>query len=76
MMAESAKEPFDSPDFIFEIKLDGYRAITVFDDGRLNRPPGSVAALERIEEGSRTSELLERLKSVLTGIRRMDNGRN
>lgn len=31
MMAESAKAPFDSPDFIFEIKLDGYRAITVFD---------------------------------------------
>jgi ATP-dependent DNA ligase len=32
MMAESAKQPFDSPDWIFEIKLDGYRAITVFDD--------------------------------------------
>ena len=31
MMAESAKNPFDSPDWIFEIKLDGYRAITVFD---------------------------------------------
>ena len=31
MMAESAKAPFDSNDWIFEIKLDGYRAITVFD---------------------------------------------
>ncbi|MBV8376050.1 MAG: non-homologous end-joining DNA ligase [Verrucomicrobia bacterium] len=31
MMAQSAKEPFDSPDWIFEIKLDGYRAITVFN---------------------------------------------
>src|SRR6201997_5679286 len=31
MMAESAKSPFDSPDWIFEIKLDGYRAITVFN---------------------------------------------
>jgi bifunctional non-homologous end joining protein LigD len=31
MMAESAKAPLDSPDWIFEIKLDGYRAITVFD---------------------------------------------
>jgi hypothetical protein len=29
MMAESAKAPFDAPDWIFEIKLDGYRAITV-----------------------------------------------
>jgi bifunctional non-homologous end joining protein LigD len=32
MMANSAEKPFDSPDFIFEVKLDGYRAITVFDD--------------------------------------------
>jgi ATP-dependent DNA ligase len=31
MMANSAKEPFDSPDWIFEVKLDGYRGITVFD---------------------------------------------
>ena len=31
MMAQSAKEPFDAPDWIFEIKFDGYRAITVFD---------------------------------------------
>jgi bifunctional non-homologous end joining protein LigD len=37
MMAESAKSPFDSPDFIFEIKLDGYRAITVFDATGLPR---------------------------------------
>jgi bifunctional non-homologous end joining protein LigD len=31
MTAQSAKEPFDSPDWIFESKLDGYRAIAVFD---------------------------------------------
>jgi bifunctional non-homologous end joining protein LigD len=31
MMAESTKAPFDSQDWIFKIKLDGYRAITVFD---------------------------------------------
>jgi bifunctional non-homologous end joining protein LigD len=31
MTAESAKATFDAPDWIFEIKLDGYRAITVFD---------------------------------------------
>jgi ATP-dependent DNA ligase len=35
MMAQSAMEPFDSPDWIFEIKPDGYRAIMVFDaDGK------------------------------------------
>jgi ATP-dependent DNA ligase len=37
MMANSVKEPFDSPDWIFEVKLDGYRAIAVFDDGRIFR---------------------------------------
>jgi ATP-dependent DNA ligase len=31
MLASSAKSPFDSPDWIFEIKWDGYRAIAVFD---------------------------------------------
>ena len=31
MMASSAKQPFNDPDWIFETKLDGYRAIAVFD---------------------------------------------
>jgi bifunctional non-homologous end joining protein LigD len=31
MQALSVKEPFDSPDWIFETKLDGYRAIAVMD---------------------------------------------
>jgi len=31
MMASVVKEPFDSPDWIFETKLDGYRAIAVID---------------------------------------------
>jgi bifunctional non-homologous end joining protein LigD len=31
MQASSFKEPFDSPDWIFETKLDGYRAIAVID---------------------------------------------
>jgi ATP-dependent DNA ligase len=30
-MASSSKEPFNDPDWIFETKLDGYRAITVID---------------------------------------------
>jgi ATP-dependent DNA ligase len=30
-MAKSVKEPFDSTDSIFEVKLDGYRGIAVFD---------------------------------------------
>lgn len=31
MMASSVKQPFDSLDWIFETKLDGYRAIAVID---------------------------------------------
>lgn len=31
MRASSVKEPFDSQDWIFETKLDGYRAIGVID---------------------------------------------
>jgi bifunctional non-homologous end joining protein LigD len=35
MQASSVKEPFDSPDWIFETKLDGYRAVAVIDsDGK------------------------------------------
>ncbi len=30
-MASLAKESFDSPDWIFETKLDGFRAIAVID---------------------------------------------
>ena len=31
MQASSVKQPFDLPDWIFETKLDGYRAIAVID---------------------------------------------
>src|ERR1700730_14771953 len=31
MMASLAKEPFHHPDWIFETKLDGFRAIAVID---------------------------------------------
>ena len=34
MMASSVNKPFDSPDWIFETKLDGYRAIVVNDFDR------------------------------------------
>ena len=47
MMAESANTPFDSPDWIFEIKLDGYRAITIFDSaGKPHLWPGNGLPLE------------------------------
>src|SRR5512143_1505265 len=33
MLASSIEEPFDDPDWIFEMKWDGYRAIAVIRDG-------------------------------------------
>src|SRR5260370_42602997 len=37
MQASSIKKPFDSPDWIFETKLDGYRAIAVIDSAGKSR---------------------------------------
>jgi bifunctional non-homologous end joining protein LigD len=34
MLATSVDEPFDSPDWLFEIKWDGYRAIAFIDNGK------------------------------------------
>ena len=35
MLAESIEKPFDDPDWLFEIKWDGYRAIAFIQDGRV-----------------------------------------
>ncbi len=34
MLATSIEEPFDGPDWLFEIKWDGYRAVAFIDDGK------------------------------------------
>jgi bifunctional non-homologous end joining protein LigD len=34
MLAESVDDPFDGPDWLFEIKWDGYRAIAFLDNGK------------------------------------------
>jgi len=35
MLATSVEKPFDSPDWLFEIKWDGYRAISFISDGNI-----------------------------------------
>ena len=35
MLAESIEKPFDGPDWLFEIKWDGYRAIAFIDKGKV-----------------------------------------
>jgi bifunctional non-homologous end joining protein LigD len=36
MLATAAKEPFDHPDWIFEVKWDGYRAVAEIQDGAVS----------------------------------------
>jgi bifunctional non-homologous end joining protein LigD len=35
MLAESIEKPFDDPDWLFEIKWDGYRAIAFIENGKV-----------------------------------------
>ena len=35
MMAQSSAQPFDDPDWIFEMKWDGYRALATIDSGHV-----------------------------------------
>ncbi len=35
MLATAIEDPFDSPDWLFEIKWDGYRAVAFIEDGRV-----------------------------------------
>ena len=35
MLAESITEPFDSPEWLFEIKWDGYRAVAFVENGKI-----------------------------------------
>jgi bifunctional non-homologous end joining protein LigD len=36
MMAQSSAQPFHDPDWIFEMKWDGYRALATIDSGNVN----------------------------------------
>lgn len=53
MLAASVKEPFDDPDWIFEIKHDGYRAIAEIERG----VSGSTPATACLSTGSSRGQL-------------------
>jgi bifunctional non-homologous end joining protein LigD len=36
MVAQSRDQPFDDPDWIFEMKWDGYRALATIDSGQVD----------------------------------------
>jgi ATP-dependent DNA ligase len=62
MAAASVKEPFDSLDWIFEPKLDGYRAITVIDStgkARLWSRNQSLTFRTQISDHSRRGQSIE-----------------
>ena len=35
MLAESVDKPFDGPEWLFEIKWDGYRAVAFIENGKV-----------------------------------------
>lgn len=68
MTASSVKEPFDSPDWIFETKVDGYRAIAVIDStgkarlwsrNRLPLEPKSPTVRDTVNELKLRSTILD-----------------
>jgi ATP-dependent DNA ligase len=54
MQASSVKEPFDSPDWVFESKLDGYRAIAVIDSTGKAQIVGIKIVAESAFDGIKT----------------------
>ncbi len=67
-MASVAKKPFNDPDWIFETKLDGYRAIAVIDStgrarlwsrNRLRLEPKFPTLRDAVEELSLRSTILD-----------------
>jgi bifunctional non-homologous end joining protein LigD len=63
MLATSSQAPFDDPDWIFEIKLDGYRSIAELENGKVElysrnnisfnkRFPAIVSSLETIRRNA------------------------
>jgi bifunctional non-homologous end joining protein LigD len=68
MLASVIKDPFDSPDWIFETKLDGYRAVAIIDStgkariwspNRLPLEPKFPTIRDAVEELNLRSTILD-----------------
>jgi len=57
MLATLIKEPFDHPDWVFEVKWDGYRAVAEIRNGNV-----SLTSRNRISLGRRFPPILEALR--------------
>ena len=47
MLATLVKEPFDHPDWLFEVKWDGYRAIAEIQDGKVSLYTRNLISLNK-----------------------------
>ena len=67
MLATLVKEPFDNPDWVYEVKWDGYRAIAHIHDGKVELHSRNLISLNR--KFSPIVESLEkfRVEAVLDG---------
>jgi len=59
MLATTIEEPFDSPDWLFEIKWDGYRAVAFIENGKVR-----LISRNQNELTARYPELRDLSKSV------------
>ena len=59
MLATTVDEPFDGPDWLFEIKWDGYRAVAFIENGRVR-----LVSRNQNELTARYPELKDLAKSV------------
>jgi bifunctional non-homologous end joining protein LigD len=59
MLATTIEEPFDSPDWLFEIKWDGYRAVAFIENGKVR-----LISRNQNELTARYPELRDLAKSV------------
>jgi DNA ligase D-like protein (predicted ligase)/DNA ligase D-like protein (predicted 3'-phosphoesterase) len=65
MLARSARKPFDDPDWVFEVKWDGVRAISYVSDTLSLRSRNSLELLDRFPELTELKKLCENM--VLDG---------
>jgi bifunctional non-homologous end joining protein LigD len=68
MLATSVADAFDSPDWLFEIKWDGYRAVAFIEDGRVrlvSRNQNDLTA--QFSELGRMADSVQAKRAILDG---------
>src|SRR5690606_15990110 len=67
MLARRIDEPFASPDFLFEIKWDGYRCLAFVDRGVYLQSRGGLDMAPWFPELAEAVRRLDRLPAVVDG---------